>query len=670
MVREVLRRPSVSYLLGAALPITVMLVLRATPLFDRLPGAPMLMAVLAVAWYCGPRPALLATGVATAALSWARLQRLDVPEAISLLMFTGCALFIAYTASRLAATLRDLERQRQREQAGRAEAERLSREAHELRRLSRALTYTTTPIAASQRVADAVQRLFDASSTVVRLLEADGSLVAVAIAGRNPVVKPGHRMPAGAGAVGRAVSQRTLTVTTSILDDPRIVLPPAVREQHELLRHKLVVAAPLIVDDVVIGTIALNHTEARTLAETELGLFQALASHAAAGIRAAQLFNQERTAREDAEASNRAKDQFLAMLGHELRNPLEAISSGITVVNRIDSHDPRAGRAREIITRQVGHLRQLTDDLLDVARVTTGKIILSRRSFDLGELVRRCWAVLQSTGTLTHHTARLEAEPVWMDADETRILQVIENLITNAVKYTPPGGSIVVAVRGEGGDAVIRVADSGVGISRALLPRIFDLFVQGEQTQDRVKGGLGIGLTLVKRLVEMHGGSVAATSEGPGRGSLFTVRLPRAAAPVTAVSAGERPSMATVGRRVLLVEDSPDAREMMRLLLELEGHEVYEAEDGLVGLERAIALRPDAAIIDIGLPGLDGREVARRLRATDAGARMTLVAVSGYGQPDDHRRSLDAGFNTHLVKPVDAGSLTRAIRSAPAERVK
>jgi signal transduction histidine kinase/ActR/RegA family two-component response regulator len=484
------------------------------------------------------------------------------------------------------------------------------------------------------------------------------------------MITPGHRLPPGTGAVGLAVSRRGLVITDSILNDPRIDLPPAVRQMHERLRHQLVVAVPLIVDDVVIGTIALNRTEARALSETELGLFQALASHAAAGIRAAQLFHQEHIAREDAEASNRAKDQFLAMLGHELRNPLAAISSGIGVLNRVDAPDPRAVRAREIITRQVGHLRELMDDLLDVARVTTGKISLSRSPCDLGELTRRCWAILESTGTLKQHTARLDTEPVWVDADETRLLQVIENLVTNAVKYTPPGGHVVVAVRAEGGDAVIRIADTGVGISPELLPRVFDLFVQGEQTQDRVKGGLGIGLTLVKRLVEMHNGSVAAASEGAGRGSLFTVRLPRLPTPAMPASPGERPSTAAGACRVLLVEDSADAREMLRLLLELEGYEVYEAEDGPVGLERAISLEPDAAIIDIGLPGLDGHEVARRLRATEAGARMRLVAVSGYGQPHDQGRSREAGFNVHLVKPVDAATLARAIRGELAERVR
>ena len=301
------------------------------------------------------------------------------------------------------------------------------------------------------------------------------------------------------------------------------------------------------------------------------------------------------------------------------------------------------------------------DDLLDVGRVMTGKIILSPRVVDLSELARRGWAVLESTGMFTQHKVRLETEPVGVKADETRMAQVIDNLVTNAVKYTPAGGSVTMAVLCEGDDAVIRVADTGIGISPALLPRIFDLFVQGELTRDRAKGGLGIGLTLVKRLVEMHGGSVGACSEGPGRGSAFTVRLPRVAVPAETVATGSIRTAAGGARRVLLVEDSADVRRMLRLRLELDGHEVHEAEDGITGLAEAFRLQPDVAVIDIGLPGLDGWELARRLRAAEAGRRMILVAISGYGQLEDQHLSREAGFDAHLVKPVDLDTLTAAI---------
>ena len=666
LTRDALRQPPWSYALAVIVPVIAMLMLQAAGVFvDRLPSAPLLAAVLAVAWYCGRLPALLATVVSIVLHAYVLIRsprhETDVADVVGLILFAGLAAFVSYAAPRLGQTLRELEHERKREQIARTEAERHGREADELRRLSRALTHTASPTAAAQRVADAVKRFFDPSSAVVRLLEPDGAMVAVAIAGENLVVTPGHRMPAGSGVVGQAVTQRSLVMTNSVLSDPRIDLPSRVRDQHERLGHQLVIAAPLIVDDAVIGTLALNDTTTRTFVETELALFQALANHAAIGIRNAQRFQQERTARQDAEASSRTKDEFLAMLGHELRNPLAAIGSAIAVLNRLGGGDERSMHSREVITRQVAHLRELMDDLLDVGRVMTGKIILSPQIVDLSELACRGWAVLESTGMFTQHKVRLETEPVWVNADETRIAQVIDNLITNAVKYTPAGGSVMMAVLCEGEDAVIRVADTGIGISPTLLPRIFDLFVQGELTRDRAKGGLGIGLTLVKRLVEMHGGSVAACSEGPGRGSAFTVRLPRLAVPAETVATGPTPTVARGARRVLLVEDSADVRRMLRLRLELDGHEVHEAEDGITGLGEAFRLQPDVAVIDIGLPGLDGWELARQLRATEAGRRMILVAISGYGQLEDQQLSREAGFDVHLVKPVDLDTLTEAI---------
>jgi signal transduction histidine kinase/ActR/RegA family two-component response regulator len=666
-MRDALRQAPWSYGLAVAIPVVVMLIFQvAGALFARLPSPPMLAAVLGVAWYCGRRPALVATGISIVLLHIHVLKRgqpyrTDLPDVIGLVLFAGLAIFLSYMTPRLEQTLRELESERQREQVARTEAERHSREADELRRLSRALTYTTSPTAAAQRVTDAVKRLFDPSSSVVRLLEADGAMVAVAVTGESPVVGPGHRMPAGTGVVGLAVTERRMVVTSSVLTDSRVNLPPAVREQHERQHHQLVIAAPLIVDDAVIGTLALNETKRRTFSENELALLQALANHAAVGIRNAQRFQQERRAREEAEANNRAKDEFLAMLGHELRNPLAAIGSGITVLNRLGTEDEPSASARAIITRQVAHLRELMDDLLDVGRVTTGKIILSLKRVDLSELARSGWAVLESTGTFARHVAKLEIEPVWVNADETRMAQVIENLLTNAVRYTPAGGNVIMTIRGEGDDAVIRVADTGIGISPTLLPRIFELFVQGERTWDRAKGGLGIGLTLVKRLVDMHSGSVDARSEGPGRGSVFTVRLPRIAVAAGSEAAEPTRFTATGARRVLIVEDNADARHMLRFMLELDGHEVHEAEDGITGLSQALQLQPDVAVVDIGLPGLDGRELARRLRVTEATRRMTLVAVSGYGQPEDRTLSEEAGFDMHLVKPVDAKTLIEAI---------
>jgi signal transduction histidine kinase/CheY-like chemotaxis protein len=666
LTSDLLRQPPLSYAVAVIVPATAVLMLWSAGVFvDRLPSAPLLAAVLAVAWYCGWFPALLATvisiGFHTYVFVRSPRHEIDVGDVVGVILFAGLATFVSYATPRLGQSLRELEQERTLEQIARTEAERHSREADELRRLSRALTQTASPSAAAQRVADAVKRLFNPSSAVVRLLQPDGAMVAVAVAGENPVVIPGHRMPAGSGVVGQAVTQRKLVMTTSVLTDPRIDLPSVVRDQHQRLGHQLVIAAPLIVDYAVIGTLALNDTKTRIFGEAELALLQALANHAAVGIRNAQRFENERTAREEAEAGSRTKDEFLAMLGHELRNPLAAIGSAIGILNRLSAADERSMHARDVITRQVGHLRELMDDLLDVGRVTTGTIILSPKTIDLGELARQAWAVLESTGTFAQHDARLETEPVWVNADETRMAQVFDNLLTNAVKYTPAGGNVRMSIRRMDDDAVIQVVDSGIGMSPGLLPRIFDLFVQGEPTRDRAKGGLGIGLTLVKRLVEMHGGSVSASSDGPGRGSAFTIRLPRLSLHVEPVGTRPMRMAATGGRRVLLVEDSADVRRMLRLRLELEGHEVHETADGVTALSEALHFRPDVAVIDIGLPGLDGWEVARQLRSTDVGRRMILLAISGYGRLADQRLSREAGFDAHLVKPVDLDILIDAI---------
>jgi PAS domain S-box-containing protein len=369
-----------------------------------------------------------------------------------------------------------------------------------------------------------------------------------------------------------------------------------------------------------------------------------------------------RAARAEAEAASRAKDQFLAMLGHELRNPLGAITSAVTVLGQAASpeHDRRA---RDVIAHQAEHLSRLVGDLLDVTRGALGKIELVRGPVDMAAAVRRCLATLDSGAKLANHVVTIHAEPVWVEADASRIEQIVMNLLSNALKFTPRGGGIKVTVSAEQSEAVLRVADEGAGISPDFLPSIFDLFVQGERTLDRQLGGLGVGLSLVRRLVELHGGRVDAASEGPGRGSVFTVRLP---AMLAAPEPGEAPlktPAATARRRVLVVEDNTDNREMMRILLETSGHDVYEAGDGVNGVERAVQLEPDTVLVDIGLPGIDGYEVARQIRAKLQN-RCRLIALSGYGQQKDRERAVDAGFDTHLLKPVDPARLLEALTPA------
>jgi signal transduction histidine kinase/CheY-like chemotaxis protein len=377
----------------------------------------------------------------------------------------------------------------------------------------------------------------------------------------------------------------------------------------------------------------------------------------------AGLLASEQAARAEAEHANRSKDEFLAMLGHELRNPLGAIASALALFNAAGRSEEIADRARAVIGRQVQHLSRLVDDLLDVSRMTSGKVLLARRPMDLAALVENAVNGWRSSGRFERHAVSLEASPVWIDADETRMEQVLQNLVGNALKYTPAGGQVTIRVGADAQTAVLEVADTGAGIPPGLLDKVFDLFVQGERTLDRAEGGLGIGLTLVKLLVRLHGGTVAARSEGAGRGATFAVRLPRVVAPtapVPAAPAGEGGAR----RKILLVEDNADAREMLRLGLTLQGHEVYEAGDGKTAVELAAEVRPDVALIDIGLPGFDGYEVARRIRATQEGKSILLVAMTGYGQADDRRRALDAGFDAHATKPVLSEELGRLIVSS------
>ncbi len=378
----------------------------------------------------------------------------------------------------------------------------------------------------------------------------------------------------------------------------------------------------------------------------------------AAQVRAA-LFAREQEAREEAEATNRAKDEFLAMLGHELRNPLDVIGSAVRVLDVQPDHDTPAAKAQEVIARQVRQLARLVDDLLDVGRVSTGKITLVRVPVDLAETVRRCVAGLMPPGEVPHHTVTVRAEPTWVEADQSRVEQIVMNLLSNAVKYTPKGGGIDLTVGGDGRMGRLTVTDTGAGMSPHMIERVFDLFFQGERTLDRAEGGLGIGLTLVRRLAEQHGGRVEVRSPGPGRGSTVIVELPQVPEP-HAVAPAAAPQPASP-RRILIVEDSRDSRDMLRYLLERAGHEVHEAGDGPSGVEAILTVRPDIALVDVGLPGLDGYEVARRVRATEAGRTVRLVALTGYGLPEDHRRSHEAGFDTHLVKPVDAAHLAAVI---------
>jgi PAS domain S-box-containing protein len=364
--------------------------------------------------------------------------------------------------------------------------------------------------------------------------------------------------------------------------------------------------------------------------------------------------------RAEAETQARAKDEFLAMLGHELRNPLGTITNALAVLNR-RAGDQELRRFTTIIGRQAAHLTRLVDDLLDVARVTSGKIDLRSEPVELRALARRCVDALAQAGRTGEHLVTVEGDALHVYGDPARLEQVVSNLLDNALTYTPRGGAVTVRTAAAGGQAVLSVRDTGAGIRPDLLDRIFDLFVQEPQALDRSRGGLGLGLTLVKRLVELHGGAVAVACEGLGRGCEFTIRLRLVEGPAVAETRPAPPAAESLRRRVVIVEDNADARESLQLLLRLAGHDVETAEDGLIGLQKLTTLRPDVALIDLGLPGIDGYDLARRLRALPEARAMRLIAISGYGQAEDRRRALDAGFDLHITKPVDPDRLQRLL---------
>ncbi|WP_238139405.1 response regulator [Roseateles aquatilis] len=411
-----------------------------------------------------------------------------------------------------------------------------------------------------------------------------------------------------------------------------------------------------------------------------------LAGRAAIAFENARLYGAlqaEIVERRQAEAelleASRRKDEFLAMLSHELRNPLAPIRNAVEVMRSLaDGRDPRLDQAVALTDRQVKHLTRLVDELLDVARISQGKIVLKTETLDLRDIVRQGVEPVQSLLDAQHQHLRIDLppQPARVRGDAARLIQVVTNLAHNASKYTDAGGRIELALTGgpDGFELVVR--DNGRGISSSLLPHVFDLFEQGPRGLDRNQGGLGVGLTLVQRLVQLHHGSVEARSDGPGRGSEFLVRLPAAKAVEVAEPQEPRephlqasvpahaaaPARANDRCRVLVVDDNRDAADSMAVFLELAGFETVVALDGPRALEQAAAQPPQVVLLDIGLPGLDGYEVARRLRTVPGAAQCLLIALTGYGQQDDRRRAHEAGFDVHLVKPADPDAVVELIQ--------
>jgi signal transduction histidine kinase len=360
--------------------------------------------------------------------------------------------------------------------------------------------------------------------------------------------------------------------------------------------------------------------------------------------------------------ADRRKDEFLAILSHELRNPLAPLRTALELM-RIAHADPLVvGKARATMERQLVQLVRITDDLLDVARITQKKIELRPERIDLRSVIHGAIEVTRPLIDAQGHflTLDLPAEPLWTDADPTRLGQAFSNLLNNAAKYTERGGRIGIHAAASGGEATIAVADSGIGIPAEMLPRIFDMFAQLRDYRDRTQGGLGIGLTLARRLVELHGGSIEASSGGPGLGSRFVVRLRLARVQQPRIVPRPRDTVTSALARVLVAEDNPDAAEMMRLMLTFKGHDVQVAVDGVEAVEMAQTFMPHVAFLDIGMPRMDGHEAARRIREC-LGPQVMLVALTGWGQDEDKRRSLESGFDHHLTKPPEPEVLDKLI---------
>jgi signal transduction histidine kinase len=404
--------------------------------------------------------------------------------------------------------------------------------------------------------------------------------------------------------------------------------------------------------------------QSRELDDRDRAILDQLVQMASVAIENARLYQELRE-------NDHSKDRFLAMLSHELRNPVAAISSAVTLGRDNDRRDDGT-RLIDVIERQVHRLTQLIDDLMDVSRITQGKVRLRWGPVDVGAIAASAIEAARPLLEQRKHTLEtaIPSHTFWVNGDSTRLEQIFTNLLNNAAKYTPSGGRIALTMARDGDEVVVRFRDSGVGIAPDLLPRIFDLFTQGDRSLARSEGGLGIGLTLVKTLTELHGGSVCAASDGPDAGSEFMVRLPAIRKPLIPApkrQPGDRPDPPPRPLRVLVVDDHIDLAHGLSQLIGRLGHQVQAVNDGPTALESARAFRPEVVLLDIGLPGMDGYEVASRLRS-QAGARsLVLVAITGYGQEEDRRRSHEAGFDFHLVKPIDLEILKRILnRITPA----
>jgi signal transduction histidine kinase len=469
----------------------------------------------------------------------------------------------------------------------------------------------------------------------------------------------GGKIPAGfaiRGLYGRVVREGKGFFTNEPASHPDSVgTPPGHPPLHAFL------GVPLLHAGRSIGMIAVANRE-EGYGQEDLEAAEALAAAIVQALLRKRAEEEVRKANAQLTEAARRKDEFLGMLSHELRNPLAPIRNSIYLLERAVSGE-QARKAQAVIRRQAEHLTRLVDDLLDVTRIARGKIELQRSRLDLAVLVRRAGedhaAILGERGI--ELTVDVPREPMWADGDPTRLAQVVGNLLSNAAKFTARGGHVTLALEAVRGAAEIHVRDTGVGMEPELLTQAFDPFVQGDRTLARTKGGLGLGLSLVKGVTELHGGSVRAASAGPGQGAEFVVRLPLADPGAAAGAPPAGPAPSQVRRRVLVIDDNVDAAESLAQLVEMFGHTAEVAYDGPSGIARARANPPDFVFCDIGLPGMSGYEVVRALRADAVLRRARVFAVSGHAQPEDRKRAADAGFDGHIAKPSDPDEIGRML---------
>ncbi len=442
----------------------------------------------------------------------------------------------------------------------------------------------------------------------------------------------------------------------------------------DLLRFAHVL--PLNVGERNVGVLAIGVPSPEVGPLDERGLLE-IATRAAIAFDNAQLYNsleremaRAKDAEERLQQASRRKDEFLAMLSHELRNPLAPIVTAAQVLGKIAPSDARIAWVREVIERQVTHLAGLVDDLLDVSRITQGKITLHREAVELGKVIEHSLEIVRPLVDSKRHALAIHTPdtPIWVFGDFSRLSQIFSNVLHNAAKYTSDGGSIELTVSVDNGSVAVRVRDNGIGIDAQFLPHVFEVFTQGYRGLDRSQGGLGVGLAVVRRLVELHQGEVNVTSEGAGSGTEVSVRMPCISEVVPHAGIQALPTTRQGGKRILVVDDNADAAESIAVFMRMEGHDVKTVTDAMQALGCFEAFAPEVAIIDIGLPGMNGYELAASIRANEAATPPLMIALTGYGQAEDFDRSRDAGFDHHFVKPADLKAIQTAINSGPAQQ--